>query len=154
MKWWNNDFLQLYCGSRLDFKTLLLSFKSKTLNSLSALQKWCQMKIPAWWRCSAQSCSLRSLYGPAFVCNHCLIKHAGQLRGSGWRATDTRLNTECLWPASIRDRPRSTLWPFAETTAVLTSAAASICDNTISPTHGGVSERLLLRQPSALPHST
>lgn len=37
---------------------------------------------------------------PAFVCNYCLIKHAGQLPGSDWLATDTQLYTECLQPPS------------------------------------------------------
>lgn len=50
-------------------------------------------------------CSLQCPCRPAFVCNYCLIKHAGQLPGSGWLATDTQLYTECLRPPSIRVSP-------------------------------------------------
>lgn len=45
-------------------------------------------------------CSLEWPCRPAFVCNYCLIKHAGQLPGSDWLATDTQLYTECLQPPS------------------------------------------------------
>lgn len=47
-------------------------------------------------------CSPECPCRPAFVCNYCLIKHAGQLPGSGWPASDTQLYTECLRPPSIR----------------------------------------------------
>lgn len=41
-------------------------------------------------------CSLECSGRPAFVYNYCLIKHAGQLPGSDWLATDTQHYTECL----------------------------------------------------------
>lgn len=111
---------------------------SEILGSLAGFQKWSQIKGPAWWSTSARSRILERPCRPAFVCNYCLIKHAGQLPVSDWLATDTQLYTECLRPQSIRGRPFCfTLWPFAETTVVITVTAASIC-NTISPTYARV----------------
>lgn len=49
----------------------------------------------------------------AFVCNYCLIKHAGQLPGSGPLATDTQLYTECLQPPETGPLPRCPASIFA-----------------------------------------
>lgn len=128
------------------FKALSLTFMSKISGPLADFQKWCQRKGRAWWSTSARSCSPACPCRPAFVCNYCLIKHAGQLPVSDWLASDTQLYTECLQPQSIRVRPFCfTLWSFAQTTVVITITAASIC-NTISLTNAWVlqTERLLL----------
>lgn len=140
------------------FKALSLTFMSKISGPLADFQKWCQRKGRAWWSTSARRCSPACPCRPAFVCNYCLIKHAGQLPVSDWLASDTQLYTECLQPQSIRVRPFCfTLWSFAQTTVVITITAASIC-NTISLTNAWVlqTERLLLLQlwPNALSLST
>lgn len=100
-------------------------------------------------------CSPECPCRPAFVCNYCLIKHAGQLPGSDRLATDTQLHTECLQPPS--QVFFSAVWPcFVGTAVVQTYAAASICAYTITPTYACVTERQPVLQlgPSALPFFT
>lgn len=74
-----------------------------SLGALSQNQKRCQIK---------RACVMRLQRSPerpcrlAFVCNYCLIKHAGQLPGFGPLATDTQLYTECLQPPETGPLPR------------------------------------------------
>lgn len=81
-----------------------------SVEALSEKQKQCQMK---------RACVMRLQRSPerpcrlAFVCNYCLIKHAGQLPGFGPLATDTQLYTECLQPPETRPLPRCPASIFA-----------------------------------------
>lgn len=91
-------------------KLLQLFIERGSVGALSEKPKRCQMKracVMRLQRSPERPCR------PAFVCNYCLIKHAGQLPGSGPLATDTQLYTECLQPPEPGPLPRRPASIFA-----------------------------------------
>lgn len=81
--------------SEIPGNLLQLFMERGSVGALSKKHKQCQMKRACVMRLQ---CSPERPCRPAFVCNYCLIKHAGQLPASGPLATDTQLYTECLLP--------------------------------------------------------
>lgn len=92
-----NSFLIFKCSQKWKNLLKVRAFYQQNFEGIV----WISEIMPNKKTCVMElQCSLECPCWPAFVCNYCLIKHAGQLPGSDWLATDTQLYTECLQPPS------------------------------------------------------